>query len=251
LKRIDFTIAKTSLFQQIVEALEQVIVQSEEDEKLPSEQELSERFNVSKVVIREALKVLQDRGLVRVRNGDGSYISRPQTDTVALAVNRIVKMTNISNDNLHDTRVILETATARLAARHISDGEIAFLDETIERMSDLSMPHDDWLKIDMSFHVAIARASRNDLLVMFVEAMMQLLKEYMLKGLDSRYDQNLTLNEHREILKGIRMRDPDYAEKAMLEHFISGKTHVSQYEEAKRRAAARTGKKRGRASIQE
>jgi GntR family transcriptional repressor for pyruvate dehydrogenase complex len=231
---IDFTIAPPKKrYEQVVESLEKVIVQSAEDEKLPSEQELAERFNVSKAVIREALTVLKERGLVQPRNGDGSYVSKPGTQTVAEAVGRIIKTGRINDRNLHDTRLILETATARLAAIKASPEEIARLEATIEEMSDLGMPHGEWLAIDMDFHVALAKAGGNELLAMFVEMMMLLLKKYMLKGLYSDYDQTCTLNEHREIVNALRTGNPHLCDQAVRAHFNSAWDHVAAYEKKK------------------
>ncbi|MDR1519634.1 MAG: FadR family transcriptional regulator [Planctomycetota bacterium] len=231
MENIDFTIAPPKKrYEHVAESLERVIVQSVEDEKLPSEQELAERFNVSKAVIREALTVLKERGLIQSRNGDGSYVSKPGAETAARAVSRIITTNCINNQNLHDARLILETATVRLAAVNAAPGEIARLEATIAEMSDLTMPYDEWLAIDMDFHVAIARAGKNELLAMFVEMMMLLLKKYMLKGLYSNYDQTCTLNEHREIVNAMRTGNPDLCEQAVRAHFNSAWNHVAMYE---------------------
>ncbi|MDR2391892.1 MAG: FadR family transcriptional regulator [Planctomycetota bacterium] len=231
MKNIDFTIAPPKKrSEHVVESLEKVIVQSAEDEKLPPEHELAERFNVSKAVIREALTVLKERGLVQSRNGNGSYVSKPSTETVAKAVSRIITTNCINNRNLHDTRLILETATARLAAVNAAPEEIARLEATIEEMSELTMPYDEWLAIDMNFHVVMAKAGGNELLAMFVEMMMLLLKKYMLKGLYSNYDQSCTLNEHREIVNAMRTGRPDLCERAVRAHFASAWNHVAVYE---------------------
>ena len=231
MENIDFAIApQRKLYERVVDSLEKVIVFSDEDEKLPPEQELADRFKVSKAVIREALTVLKDRGLVQSRNGDGSYVSKPSTETVANAVGRIIQTSRINNRNLHDTRLIMETATIRLAVANVTAEELAHLDSTIAAMSDLTMPYDEWLAIDMDFHVTIAEASRNDLLKMFVEMMMLLLKQYMLKGLFSNYNQNCTLNEHREIVNAMKSGKTRPCEQAVRSHLLSAWNHVAMYE---------------------
>jgi DNA-binding FadR family transcriptional regulator len=227
MEEIDFVVEKTNLYEQIVDALEGVIVQSNVEEKLPSEQELSRRFGVSKAVIREAMKVLKDRGLIQSRNGDGSYISRPGSGSVANAVNRIIKMDNISSADLHGTRLILETAAVRLAALYARPEELDHLEFTIEKQSELS-PYEEWFRYDKDFHITIARAGGNALVAMFVEVMMNLLKEYMFKGY---YDRDDTIRQHREITAALRGKDEALAEKAMLSHLFAARQNVFAYEE--------------------
>ncbi len=99
---IDFALASPKKrYEQVVESLEKVLMRSTPDAKLPPEQELAERFGVSKPVIREALTVLKERGLVQSRNGDGSYVSRPNTDAVVSAIGRIITCSSISDSDAH------------------------------------------------------------------------------------------------------------------------------------------------------
>jgi DNA-binding FadR family transcriptional regulator len=227
---IDFIVEKTNLYEQIVNTLEQVIIQSSMEEKLPSELELSQRFKVSKAVIREAMKVLKDRGLIQSRNGDGSYISRPNSDSVANAVNRIIKMDNIRNEDLHGMRLILETAAVRLAALYALPEELDHLEYTIEKQSALP-PYEEWLGYDRDFHITMAKASRNDLLAMFVEVIMTLLKEYMMKAIYSDYDRHSTIQQHQEIVQAIRNKDQAFAEKAILSHIFAARQNLIDYEQ--------------------
>ena len=233
MEQIGVAIEKRNLYEQVVSNLENYIFLTEfENKKLPSEQELSKQFNVSKAVVREALKVLKDRGLIQSRNGDGSYVSKPQSGTIANAINRIIKMDKISNKNLHDIRLILETASVKLAVLYIEPDEIKHLESTIDQMSDLAMPFEESTQIDVDFHVSLARASRNDLLVTFVEIMMHLLRDYMFKCFSGpKYDKKCTLKEHREILKALKLKEQEYAEKAILEHIFSARNFLHEYEQ--------------------
>jgi GntR family transcriptional repressor for pyruvate dehydrogenase complex len=237
--KIDYTVNKTNLYEQIAETLEQAIIGAEiKAEKLPSEQELSKSFKVSRTVIREALKVLKERGLIRSRNGEGSYISKPNTDTISSAINRIVQMDNISNDHLHDMRLILETAGARLAALHAKAGEIKTLESIMEQMSDASLPLDSRINLDAEFHIAIARMSGNELLGVFVNIMTLLLKEYMSKGFFGVTRIRNTLNQHKKVLDAIKSRDPGRAENAIYAHLMAARKDVDKYENTGTAAAS-------------
>lgn len=231
MENIDFVISPTKkLYEHVVEALEKVIVLSAADEKLLSEQELADRFNVNKAVVREALTVLKDRGLVQSRNGVGSYVCKPNTETVVNAVSRIIKASSITDQDIHETRLILEISVVRLAAVNVVSEEIARLEKTVEEMSKSTLSNDEWLAIDMEFHTIIAKASRNDLLAMCVEMMMLLLKDYMRKG---RYSCSGTVSEHRKIVAALRTGDPDLCESALRCHLYSAWENVSMFEKGR------------------
>lgn len=225
---IDFALASPKKrYEQVVESLEKVIMRSDPDVKLPPEQELAERFGVSKAVIREALTVLKDRGLVQSRNGDGSYVSKPNTDAVVSAVGRIIASSSISDSDLHRARLVLETAVARLAAGRATAEDVAGLEALLDVMADPALPLDAWLGADMDFHVSIARIAGNELLKMFVEVMMCLLEEYMVKGLHGADARKSTLREHRKVLAALRTGEPDRCEQALRAHLVSAWNNVA------------------------
>jgi len=232
IEKIDYTVNKTNLYEQIADTLEQAIVHSDiKAEKLPSEQELSNRFKVSRTVIREALKVLKERGLIDPRNGGGSYISRPSTDNISSVLNRIITMDNISNDDLHSMRLILETAAARLAAIHIKKAEVDHLEYILDKMLDTTLPLEQRIAYDADFHITIARSSGNVLVGMFVEVITILLKEYMLKGVAGSLGMKRTSAQHRNILEALKSRDPAAAETSIQEHLTASRKNVGKYEE--------------------
>ena len=228
---IDYNVNKTNLYEQIADTLEQAIIHSDiKAEKLPSEQELSNQFKVSRTVIREALKVLKERGFIDSRNGDGSYISKPNTDNFSSVLNRIIAIDNISNDDLHCMRLILETAAARLAAIHIKKAEVDHLEFILEQMLDTSLPLEERIRYDADFHITIARSSRNVLLGMFLEAMTTLFREYMLKGVSGVSGMKRTNVQHRNVLQAIKNHDPTAAETAIQEHLAASRKNVGNYE---------------------
>jgi GntR family transcriptional repressor for pyruvate dehydrogenase complex len=243
LDKINYSVTKTNLYEQVADTLERAIIKSElKAEKLPSEQELSKRFQVSRTVIREALKVLKERGLIESRNGEGSYISKPNTDTVSSVINRIIRMDNISDDDLHSTRLILETAGARLAAAHIQSADVEHLEYILKQMADKSLPLDERIGYDADFHISIARAGGNGLVGMFVEVMTILLKDYMSKGFLATAQIKQTLSQHRRVLEAIKNRKPDEAENAIYDHLVAARGDVGKYKPKKK--AGKTGAKK-------
>jgi DNA-binding FadR family transcriptional regulator len=232
MNNIDYTITKTNLYEQIADTLEQAIIRSINDiEKLPSEQELSKRFNVSRTVTREALKVLKERGLIQSRNGEGSYVVVPKTDTISDALERIIQIKNISNDNLHNTRMVLEIAGIRLAAPIIKAEELDTLKDILQKMADLSLSLNERIRLDTEFHLAITRAGQNELLEIFTEVMLLLLKDYMAKGVFGPEGMARTRNQHQKILEALKAHDPDKSEQTLRHHLSASRKNVEKYEE--------------------
>ncbi len=232
MKKISFAVNKTNLYEQVANHLEELILDPTLDlaKKLPSEQALATQFSVSRTVIREALKLLKERGLIIQKNGDGSYITKPRTDTVSSAIGRIIHMDNIDNDDLHGMRIILEVAASRLAAQNATPGEIELLSKIVTSMQNRKLPLDERVQMDADFHITLAKASRNELLVMFVETMTILLKDYMAKGvlLPGGIDDGLI--RHARVIRAIASGDPDQAEEAMRDHLKVSRENVSVFD---------------------
>ena len=230
---INYDVKKTNLYEQIADNLEQAIMRPEGEAvtRLPSEMELAKRFNVSRTVIREGLKLLKERGLIQLRNGGGSYVTKPSPDTVFSAVSRIIHMEHISNDDLHNMRLILEVAAARQAALHAQPEDMEALDSIIESMKDHSLPLAERVGKDTEFHIILAKASRNVLLGMFVEVMTMLIKEYMGKGVLIPGGIEDALRRHRAVLAAVKTKDPDRAEVAIREHLRVSRQNVRLFED--------------------
>lgn len=231
---LTFPIIKTNLYEQIADGLERIIMDAGGTlEKLPSENELARHFEVSRTVIREALKVLKERGLVTLRNGERAYVSKPKADTVSSAIDRIVHMDNIGNDDLHGVRNILELAAVRLAAERAEADDIEELKAILQAMADGTLPLEDRIGLDARFHLAIAGASKNELLRMCVDVMDLLIRKYMSKGIFDDESIRLTMEEHGRIVGRIEARDPVGAELAMRDHLEASRAQVAGYEKAK------------------
>ena len=232
MNKINFAVNKTNLYEQIANHLEQVILNPTIDiePKLPSEQALAIQFSVSRTVIREALKLLKERGLIIQKNGDGSYITKPRTDTVSSAISRIIHMDKIDNDDLHGIRIILEVAAARLAALNVKPEEIDQLKNIVDSMENRALTFPERIKKDADFHISLAKASRNELLTMFVETMTILLRDYMGKGVLLPGGIEDGLMRHRIIIAALETGSPDQAEEAIREHLKVSRQNVSRFD---------------------
>src|SRR5574344_2213419 len=126
---------KSTLCEQVADEIERaIIVRGVDSERLPSEMALAQQFNVSRTIIRESLKVLTARGLVSSKVGGGAFITKPSSEDISKMFMRIILMEKISDDEVYQIRVILETAAARDAALRFTDEDFALLSSQVDAM---------------------------------------------------------------------------------------------------------------------
>jgi len=229
-----FALERTNLSQQIADHIEQVILSSPTsrmNEKLPGEMKLAAQYNVSRPVVREALKLLQERGLITLKNGVGAIITRPENATVRDAVNRIMQVDQISTDELTQMRQILELSSVELAVENLTDEHLKKMEQNVERFSDKTLPLKERVKLDEQFHQLIAQASGNDLLCLFVGVLTSLLRDYMGKGVLIEGGIQDGITRHRQILDAIKARDKQAAHHAMAEHLRVSRLNVQHFDE--------------------
>lgn len=210
--------AGARLYESIARALEQAIEvgRYKPGGRLPSERELSDQFGVSRPVVREAIIVLELRGLVQRRHGAGVYV----------AAKTPVKLSGADDADgpfeVTEARRLLEGEVAALAATAASDQQIAEMEAIIARIGDMRTDQATREQADRAFHTALARATNNDVLVGLVESLW-----------DKRYQSPLCVyffsrareagiqppvDEHRLVLDALKARDPDAARQAMRDH---------------------------------
>jgi DNA-binding FadR family transcriptional regulator len=228
-----FSLSRVNLSQQIADHLEEVILSSPTSkvtEKLPGELKLAKQYNVSRPVIREALKLLQERGLITLKNGSGAYVTRPENDTVMNAINRIMQVDRIKSDDLTQMREILELSSVDLAVKCITDEQLKEMDSILSKFEDTSLPLRERVKLDEQFHIAIAQATGNELLSMFVGVLTSLLRDYMGKGILIEGGIEDAITRHREIFEALQCRDAKAVHQAMVEHLKVSSLNVQFFD---------------------
>lgn len=219
-----------NLYEQIADQLEhEIITLYALGARLPSEQHLAESHQVSRTVMREALKLLKERGLVSSRTGSGAYITHPEAQHISDMLARIIKLEDISVRDIYDLRSILEVAAIRRAVENVTEEELS------EMQAMLLLQHDRTLdplarrESDFAFHLAIARASRNRLLVLMVETMSNVFKEVITTGIFTKGGIDDAIIRHQRILDALKKRDADYAAYTMYSHLHHSEMNVIAY----------------------
>lgn len=227
--------SRVNLYEQIAGMLEERILSHnfKDQEKLPSEQELAEEFSVSRNVIREALKLLKERGLVESRNGTGSYITKPDGENLSDIINRMIVIDNIDYKDIYDVRIILEVAACKKAARVITPEEIEELEQLLEKLKDRRLTIEQRREMDFEFHVAIARIAGNPLLEIMVQAMKNIFIKMIGIGIFLRGGIEDAITRHASILDALKERNPMKAEEAMYNHLMYSRGNVKNYLDGK------------------
>lgn len=206
------------LYQQVASAVADAIRRGDfiAGQRIPSERELAEEYQVSRPTIREAMIALEVIGVVRSRHGAGIFVvDSPPLEAPMIGL-------DIGAFELTEARRLFEAEAAALAAVTIDDEQLAILEALIGDMERENQAHVSGEHADREFHLTIARATRNSAVVDVVESLWDAryrspLCKHMLDrarsvGVQPRID------EHQEILAALRARDPYAARAAMRDH---------------------------------
>lgn len=211
---------KQRLYQTVTKAIMELIESGEfpVGSRLPGERELAERFNVSRVTIREAEIALEALGYIAVRNGSGAYVQKPRREGGGIG------LPDVTAFELTAARALLEAEAAALAAANLTDEGLARLDEIVREMGEVR--HGDVEtgdELDQQFHLTIARLGGNPVIEHTVQTLWRMRNE--LPKVKRVYesvcvsDAQARTDEHAAILEALRRRDPAASRAAMREHF--------------------------------
>ncbi len=202
---------------EIVAAIEEEIVSGRwgVGTRLPSERRLADRFEVSRPVVREALRVLTERGLISVSAGRGSFVRQLRPVRGGNA-ELLVRGGQVTARDLVVARTMLESEAAALAAANRTDEELGQMREILDRFDRSVVP--EQADLDLAFHEAIAVASHNPVIQVMFGSIRTLTHGIMLRSLVDRAVTGTAVPLHTVILDAIAEADPDRARHAMSEH---------------------------------
>ena len=212
----------TALSERVIAKISDAVVSGElAPGDRPPERELAEVFGVSRTVVRDAVKTLSGRGILRVRRGAGNFVADPQEGAPA-GLGALAEGLSLGGEgfgDLFEVRKVLEAA--HWAARRRSDYHVGRLRGIVEEAHRHADDHDVLNEMDARFHVAVAEASHNLVLVRVMFALLDLLATTRRETLDIAGRAQLSLDEHERIVEEIEGRDPEASRDAMLAHLIS------------------------------
>jgi GntR family transcriptional repressor for pyruvate dehydrogenase complex len=221
------------LYQLVVEDIERRILdgQLQLGDKLPSERELAEKFNVSRTAVREAVRALGEKGLVQSYAGRGTFVtngaSRAMRDSIGLlarirheSAGQVVEDNGI--ESVVELREALEPQVAAYAARRATCEDVLVMQQAIDEMDEAIQMRrlDHYARADVKFHMALAQSTHNRLFPALMESLVHLLQEQMTLCIYVPGAVELAQDEHKRILQAVKQGDDSAAKQAMRRHLL-------------------------------
>ncbi len=213
-------VRKTKVYADIAAQIHRLIAEGRlgPGDRLPPERELAEVFGVSRTSVRDAIRVLEVRGLVEPRHGEGTVVKAVSIDAIVAPLAEAVAAFKHAAADLFDMRKMLEPPLARAAAFRATAADVRRLEEIVAAQAARVRAGDIAIDEDNAFHYQIARAAKNQVVLRTIDILMDLLRESRVRSLQGAGRAEKSLEGHRRILDAIRDRDPDAAAERMRTH---------------------------------
>lgn len=209
----------------LAEKIRDRILRGELDEGafLPSERDLVEQTSLSRVSVREALRILEREGLIETRPGrnGGSRVRRPSEDHVRHMLSLYIRGSRVRFQSLLEVREAMEPAAAALAARNRTDSDLRALQEINARMqaADRAGDTDAFLDANVDWHMQIVNASCNELFSALLGALSEAIHDTTeIEAFDSAEVRSGTLKAHERVTEAVADGDEAAAHRRMTRH---------------------------------
>lgn len=187
-------------------------------DKLPPERTLAETFGVSRGSIREAIRILTEKGILRSRQGDGTYVQSPDMTSLQQALLEIVETKGQMFDQIMELRRILDPSITMLAAVRCTQDQLNKLKIIVceQHMRYISGESDG--DLDARFHTMLAECTANPLLIEAAQTINSKYEESRSSDLRTEEWRKLSLDAHLRIIKSLEDRSPEAAYSAAVDH---------------------------------
>lgn len=185
--------------------------------KLASERQLSEQYGLGRPAVREALRSLQERGLLTIQPGRGSYVRESRPTLGSPSADLFLRRGKVTARQLARARVMLEGETASLAAENRTPQQLTQLASILDAIQFASSFYEK-ADLDLAFHEKIAEASGNLVLQIMFGSIRSLSHGTMLRSLSDSAVSERGEPLHRAVFAAIESQDPRAAKQAMVEH---------------------------------
>ena len=197
-------------------------------DKLPTEGEFAELFQVSRTSVREATKALGMNGAVESIPGKGTFIRQPMLNYILNDCEKLVLEANVSIAQIMEVRTAVELLAADLAIERSSEADIARVADALEELRQAIHAEQPWAAQDANFHVRVAECAKNPLVVKLVESYSDTMRKYLDAMVQSKAVRDLEqhIQEHEGILLALRQRDRESVDRAVRRHLQNTQTYL-------------------------
>ncbi len=192
----------------------------EPGDKLPSERMLSEKFEVSRNTIREAIQKMEFYGLLKSIPQSGTFVAKIGVVAMNGMIDDILNLEEPDFKSLVETRILFELKTAKLAALRRTDEDLIAMKSSLEAYAAKVENGKDAVQEDLLFHLAIAKASRNSTMNTFMlKITPEIITNFGKYHVCDKALAHSAIQEHRLIYEAIKAQDPQLAKQRMKDHF--------------------------------
>jgi len=207
--------------ERIARQIQELVVSSQlvPGDKLPPERELARRYGVSRTAVREALKLLQERGFIEARTGSGSFVAQPGIASVTSSIGVVSQMNKGTLGDLLEARRCLEEHISQLAVERATEDDIAVIEDTVKAMKHaLSEDPNRYIDIDLDFHTALASATHNPFFVILSSSLIDLIQSVRRESVRVPGSMGRAQGFHEGILECLKNRDAVRARQLVADH---------------------------------
>ncbi|HVB60713.1 MAG TPA: FadR/GntR family transcriptional regulator [Ktedonobacteraceae bacterium] len=223
-------IKSSKIYEQIAEQIEQLILSGElrSGDRLPTERELAEQFHASRTAVREAMKLLEQKGLVDMRPGRGTQVIDGTSAAMRDSLGLMMRVGQAGSVNVVEVREILEPEIAALAAARAVEEHLAAMREAVRIMDESLDDATAFIVADNDFHRALARGCKNILILALVDSIVGLLGEQRKQVFSVEGGPQRGNHHHKLILDAVTRHDEKAARDAMRAHLEQVRADVGQ-----------------------
>jgi len=217
-------IKRVSVVEQAISKIYDLILSQnlKENDKLPPERQLSEMLGISRNSLREAIRVLDMLGVVRVDQGSGMVIDSSRvSDAVTKHLTFALLMNREKMNELFEARLVVETECASLAALRASESERALLHRTYQELCESRTDRPKSIALEIELHNIVARAAHNPVLEKILNSLKQILKESREATVPHTGVTPETVKVHERLIAAIDARDSRSSADIMREHIAA------------------------------
>jgi GntR family transcriptional repressor for pyruvate dehydrogenase complex len=220
-------VPRRSLSDHIVEQIADLISRGtlKAGDRIPSEKRLCEQFGVGRTSVREALRSLSVMGVLESHRGDGTFVASNADRFLERSFHWGLLLDPKVVEDLIETRLMLESHTAFLAATKAAQEDLARMAEAVRLMETHMGDPGQYLEHDLEFHLMIAQATQNSILQSLLSTTRGYLQAWIRETLappdTAGKRARLSIAEHKHILRALRNKDGDSARQAMAAHILS------------------------------
>ncbi len=188
-------------------------------DSLPTEREFMQAYHVGRSSVREALRMLESKGLIKP-SGNGTFAVAEYGNPLSHSLHFLLTLEEASLPEIYEVRKILEVEAAGLAASRRTEQDLEQMTTAIDEMTAGLGAQDRYITADLQFHIAVAVATRNRVALRMMHAIRDLLQRALAQIYHIPGSPERSITQHRAILDAIRTRDVEAARQRMREHLL-------------------------------